>query len=111
MRNFGILPDRSNSLRYPDHVTGVQLSTEAQAVAVPSSLGAIQALFSAEVNFAVAYSTGSGTSVASFTTGASTGSELNPAVRSWPKGGLTELSIIGRSSGFLSIAWFNNGST
>ena len=111
MRTAGVMPDDTFALRYPDYVTSILLSTSAQAIAVPSTLGATRAFFASEANFAVAYGSSVGAVTAAFTTATSTGCELNPAVRSWAKGAIAELSIIGRSSGYMSIAFFNEGST
>lgn len=111
MRNFGVYPDGSNALRIPDYVTSIALTTSAQGVAVPTTLGVSVALFSADVNFGIAYNSTVGAQTASFSSATSTGCELNPAVRSWSKGGIAELSVIGRAVGYLSIAWFNMGST
>ncbi len=113
MRSIGVQNDGSFALRSPDTVQGVQLTTSPQQVAVP--VGATHAFFASEVNFAVAYNATVGTTTASFSTAATSACELNPTVRYLGKGGTTnginELSLIGRSSGYASISFFNSGST
>lgn len=107
MRAPGIFPDGTFALRPPDVVASVLLSTSPQAVVVPTN--AKYVFFAAEVSFAVAYGSSVGAAVAALTTASSSGAELNPTVRSL--GGIGELSLIGRSSGYLSASFYSKSST
>lgn len=109
MRSIAVLEDGSFALNRPDIVQGIQLTTSPQEVPVP--VGATHVFFSSEVNFAVAYEATAGTTTASFTSNASSACELNPTVRFLGKNQTSAISVIGRSSGYASMAFYNSGST
>jgi hypothetical protein len=105
MRRCFVTPDGIEARAYPDHVQGVILTTSPQAIAISTAV--THAFFKSEVAFAVAYNATAGTTTAAFSTNSSSACELNPDAR-YLGGAITELSVIGRSTGYLSIAQYDN---
>ncbi len=104
MRNLEVVPFSYGARRAPDYVDNVTIGTSAKAVTVPSSAAFV--LFASDVNFYVRYST---TAAAALPTTAGdvtngSGNELNPDMRYLY--GATGLSIIGASTGAVSLAWY-----
>lgn len=117
MKNPGVFPGGTFALTNPDYVNRAVFSTAgstARGIPIPTSLGACLGVFSADCNFVACYNStvGAGTAVYG-TTAASTGEahELNPTSRFWPKGSIGEISVISPTSGIVTLALFNSGST
>lgn len=119
MKPIGVLPGGSFALGIPssDSVNRAVFSTAgstAREITVPTTLGASAVFFSADCNFTAAYSTASGALAAvygSTTVNDGIAHELNPTVRQWPKGQIAVISVISPSSGIVTAAFYNQGST
>lgn len=106
MRNMEVVRFNYGALRAPDYVDNVTIGTTAKSVTVPSSAAFV--VFGSDVNFYVKYSTATAAALPSTASNVTdgTGNELNPNTRYIY--GASGLSIIGASSGSMSLAWFRS---
>lgn len=119
MKPIGVLPGGSFALGIPssDSVNRAVFSaagSTAREITVPTTLGASAVFFSADCNFTAAYSTATGTNTAVYGSSAvdnGIAHELNPTVRQWPKGSIAFISVISPTSGIVTAAFYNQGST
>jgi hypothetical protein len=117
MRPIGVRQNGSFALNAPatDSVNRAVFSSAgstAKAIPVPSQAGYV--FFSADCNFTAAYSTAAASQTAVYgSTNSTDGTahELNPSVRFIGKGRYSEISVISPTSGIVTAAFANNGST
>lgn len=111
MRNMEVIRFNYGALRAPDYVDNITIGTTAKTVTPPTSAAFV--VFASDVNFYVRYSTTAAAALPSTATNITdgTGCELNPNTRYIGRvggGGVTGMSIIGVSTGSMSLAWFAN---